>query len=263
MPSPFPGMDPYLEGSLWTTLHFTLGAEIVRQVAPQVQPHYVVLPDERFVMEIPGQVAVTTSNIYPDVAIAKTPLSSDRLETATVSAPLRLATVIPEAVPHVTIEIRDVARRQLVTAIEILSPTNKRGERIEEYLNKRSRLLLSTAHLLEIDLLRSGQRVPMQQPLPPGPYFVFLSRANERPMTEVWPIALTQPLPTVPIPLLPGDTDVLLDLQSVFTATYDLLRYDLIVDYSQLPEGPLTDEEKIWTDEYLKQLRSSHNGPTR
>ena len=66
--------------------------------------------------------------------------------------------------------------RQLVTAIEVLSPTNKRGEGRGEYLARRRRLFLSTAHLMEIDLLRGGKRVPMQKALPPAPYFVFLSR---------------------------------------------------------------------------------------
>src|SRR5881396_2152160 len=110
MPSPFPGMDPYLEGELWTTVHFSLSADIVRQLAPQLRPRYLVLPAD-----------------------------------------------IPTPIPHVTIEIRDTAHRQLVTAIEVLSPTNKRGDGRQEYLAKRRRILLSTAHLLEIDLLRQGQ----------------------------------------------------------------------------------------------------------
>lgn len=256
MPSPFPGMDPYLEGSLWTTLHFTLGAEIVRQLAPRLRPRYVVLPVERFVMEISNGVAVTTTSVYPDVGVAEAgPQLSGRSETAAASAPLRLATVMPEAVPHITVEIRDTTNRRLVTVIEILSPTNKRGEGVEEYLTRRRRILLSTAHLLEIDLLRTGQRVPMQQPLPAAPYFVFLSRADDRPMTEVWPIALNQALPIVSVPLLPGDADVFLDLQSAFTAAYDLLGYDLIIDYTQPPEISLSNEEKAWVDQYLQASR--------
>jgi hypothetical protein len=246
-------MDPYLEGSLWTTLHFTLGAEIVRQLAPKLRPRYIALPVERFVMEISNTVTVTTTSVYPDVGVTEANARlSGRSETATVTAPLRLATVIPEAIPHVSVEIRDAVNRQLVTAIEILSPTNKRREGMEEYLTKRRRILLSTAHLLEIDLLRLGQRVPMQQPLPSAPYFVFLSRAGDRPMTEVWPIVLDQALPVVPIPLLPGDDDLLLDLQSVFTAAYELLGYDLIVDYTQPPEIPLSSEEEAWVDEHLQ-----------
>jgi hypothetical protein len=245
-------MDPYLEGSLWTTLHLGLSTEIVRQLTPKLRPRYVALPVERFVMEISSSVAVTTG-VYPDVAIVQTPSQFlDRSETAVVSAPLRLATVIPEAVPHITVEIRDAAERRLVTSIEILPPTNKRGEGIKEYLTKRQRLLLSSAHLIEIDLLRMGQRVPMQQPLPAAPYFVFLSRADDRPMTEVWPISLNQPLPTISVPLLPGDADVSLDLQAAFTAAYDLPGYDLIIDYTQPPEIPLSTSEEEWLILHLR-----------
>ncbi|MEW5985459.1 MAG: DUF4058 family protein [Chloroflexota bacterium] len=135
MASPFPGMDPYLEGSLWTTLHFSLGAEIVRQLAPKLRPRYLVLPTERFVMEMPESVAITTSGLYPDVGVLRGDSFTATLPaTAVTIAPLQLATVMPMPVPHVTVEIRDTAHRQLVTAIEILSPTNKRGDGREEYL---------------------------------------------------------------------------------------------------------------------------------
>jgi hypothetical protein len=252
MPSPFPGMDPYLEGALWTTFHFAFGAEIVRQLAPRLRPRYLVLPVERFVMETSDDVAITTS-IYPDVGAAKgireTPAGYSSSSTA---APLHLATVIPEAIPHISIEIRDTANRQLVIAIEILSPTNKRGEGRIEYLSKRRRILLSTAHLLEIDLLRHGQRVPMQQPLPTAEYFILLSRADERPITGVWPVMLSQPLPTVPIPLLSVDADVILELQQTFTAVYDLLGYDLAIDYTQPPEAPLEPDDALAADTMLR-----------
>jgi hypothetical protein len=158
-------MDPYLEGPLWTTVHFSLSAEIVRQLAPKLRPRYLVLPAERFVMETPESVAVSTTDIYPDIGVAETrAVAATSQGTTIVAAPLELATIIPAPIPHVTVEIRDMANRQRVTAIEVLSPTNKRGNGRQEYLAKRRRILLSTAHLLEIDLLRQGQRVPMQKP---------------------------------------------------------------------------------------------------
>ena len=120
-----------------------------------------------------------------------------------------------------------------------------------EYLAKRRRILMSTAHLLELDLLRQGQRLPMHDPLPPVEYFVLLSRAENRPITAVWPLTLRDPLPTVPIPLLPGDSDVPLDLQHTFTATYDLLGYDLAIDYTRPPEPPLDDTTSSVADAFL------------
>jgi hypothetical protein len=259
MPSPFPGMDPYLEGALWTTLHHSLGTEIVRQLAPKLRPRYVALPVERFVMDLSGGVSVTTVSVYPDVGIAAAQRSAPGpADATTVSAPLRLATVMPEAVPHVRVEIRDTRQRQLVTVIEILSPTNKRGEGRREYVTKRQRLLRSAVHLMEIDLLRTGERVPMQQPLPEASYFVLLSRAADRPLTEVWPMALSAPLPVVPVPLLSGDPDVRLDLQAVFTAAYDLPGYDLIVDYTQPPEVPLSDAAAAWVEGHLRTAGLRH-----
>jgi hypothetical protein len=253
MPSPFPGMEPYLEGALWTTVHFSLSAEIVRQLAPKLRPRYLVLLAERFVMETPESVAITATDIYPDVGMAKTRSMVGAVQgTIVAPAPLELPTIIPMPVPHVTIEIRDTANRQLVTAIEVLSPTNKRGDGCEEYLAKRRRILLSTAHLLEIDLLRQGQRVPMQKPLPRTPYFIFLSRVEKRPMTEIWPIGLADPLPVIPVPLLPGDKEEALDLQQAFATIYDLLGYDLALDYSQPPEIPLPREDVAWAEALIR-----------
>jgi hypothetical protein len=246
-------MDPYLEGALWTTVHFSLSAEMVRQLAPKLRPHYLVFPAERFVMETPESVAVSTADRYPDVGVAEPRSVVATAQGTTIApAPLELATIIPAPIPHVTIEIRDTANRQLVTAIEVLSPTNKRGDGRQEYLAKRRRIWLSTAHLLEIDLLRQGQRVPMQKPLPAAPYFIFLSRAEKRPITEIWPISLREALPVVPIPLLPGDEAVSLDVQQVFTTTYDLLGYDLAIDYAQSPEIPLPKEDAAWAETLLR-----------
>lgn len=252
MPSPLPGMDPYLEGSLWMTVHTQFSAEIARQLAPKLRPKYLALTTERFVMEEPESVAVATSSVYPDVGVAESGQAGHLIGGGVSTAPLQLTTVIPTAVPHVTVEIRDVARRRLVTAIEVLSATNKRSTGYDEYLTKRRRILLSSAHLMEIDLLHVGRRVPMQQALPAACYFVFLSRAENRPWTDVWPIRLQDRLPTVPVPLLAGDADVPLDLQLALTNVYDLLGYDLAVDYRQPLEISISAEEVQWIEQQLR-----------
>ena len=257
MPSPFPGMDPYLEGSLWTNVHTQLSVEIARQLAPLLRPKYMPFTEKRFVVmaqQDEDGIAVGTVDVRPDVAAAEAVggggapghASGEGGAVATLKPPLRLATVMPVSVPFVTVEIRDVENRQLVTAIEVLSPANKRGPTRREYLAKRHRLLMSSAHLMEIDLLRAGHRVPMREPLPPAPYFVLLSRAENRPLTDVWPIELSQPLPPVPVPLLPGDADVELDLQAALADVYDLFSYDLAVNYSRAPDPPLRAAEETW-----------------
>ncbi|HYV35996.1 MAG TPA: DUF4058 family protein, partial [Gemmataceae bacterium] len=141
MPSAFPGMDPYLEGSHWMGVHTQLCAEIARQLTPLLVPKYVALTNERFVLETPEDIGITTRGLYPDIGVVPRTGATGTEAASTAVAPLRIATVMPEAVPHVTVEIRDSAHGQLVTAIEVLSPTNKRGDGREEYLLIRRRVL--------------------------------------------------------------------------------------------------------------------------
>lgn len=254
MPSPFPGMDPYLEGSEWVSVHAELSSEIARQLAPKLRPKYIVRTIRRFITEEPEDIAIATGDIYPDAMISKV---AERREayagvTTLAPAPIQIATVIPVRTPHVSIEIRDVAQRELVTAIEVLSPTNKRGQGYQEYLDKRRRLLLSTAHLIEIDLLRQGRRVPTVEPLPAAPYFVFLSRAEHRPIMDVWAVQLAMTLPTIPVPLLADDPDVLLDLQLALATIYDALNYDLSVNYTTAPDVPLDGDAAAWASDLLR-----------
>ena len=254
MPSPFPGMDPYLEGSEWTSVHAELCSEIARQLAPQLRPKYIVRLSRRVVTEMPEDLGIVARDFYPDIGLTTSEHFGDLADTSTaiLAAPLQMATVMPARVPHLTVEIRDVAQRELVTAIEVLSPTNKRGEGQREYLDKRSRILCSMTHLLEIDLLRSGRRVPMQKPLPAASYFVFLSRAERRPIIEMWPMQLDMPLPAIPVPLHDADPDVQLDLQLALRTIYDALNYDLSIDYTRPPEVPLPERWSRWANARLR-----------
>lgn len=264
MPSPFPGMDPYLEGELWGSVHAQLIAEIARQLAPQLRPKYLAFMEKRFVTYDPApedSVLVSTPGeprgwAVPDVAV----VDAQEKRTASggapaLAAPLQLETLMAGPVPQHWIEIRDAAERHLVTAIELLSPANKSGEGRLEYFQRRTKLLVSTAHLMEIDLLRKGKRPPMREALPDYPYFVFLSRAHRRPVTEVWPVRLDQALPTVPVPLVRPDPDVKLNLQQALANVYDQLGYDLAVDYERPPEIKLPAAWHDWAAMRIREHR--------
>jgi hypothetical protein len=227
------------------SFHGQLIAEIARQLAPRLRPKYVALMDERVVWDAPeDDVWIDAVEAKPDVAVIESPRAGTMPGATTLTAPLTMATVMPTPVTHRSVEIRDVANRQLVCAIEVLSPANKRGRGRRKYWLKRGRILQSSAHLIEVDLLHQGHRVPMEEPLPNYPYFAFVSRAQRRPKVDVWPIALADLLPQVPVPLLAGDADVPLDLQSAVKAVYDGVGYDLILDYTKPPAVKLSAEER-------------------
>jgi hypothetical protein len=152
------------------------------------------------------------------------------------------------------IEIRATGTLELVTAIEILSPVNKRPshDAYREYLRKRQDLLRSSAHLIEIDLLRGGTRPPLEAPVPAAPYYITLSRANERPHVEVWPITLQNALPTIPVPLTEPDPDVPLDLGAILATVYERGGYGTLIDYHQPPPPPkLSEEDERWLATHL------------
>jgi hypothetical protein len=259
-------MDPYLEGEMWQEFHETLASAIRAQLIPQLAPKYVALLAKRYVLDqtdlsilgLPPERV-----IYPDVHVVKPP------GTATAPAPsatsvavaepaAELPSLMIEEVPLLSVEIRDVAGRQLVTLIEILLPVNKRGEGAHDYAERRMTLMQTRTHLLELDLLRQGQRVPLMGELPPAHYYVYLSRTQRRPFTQVWPVSLRGPLPTVPVPLLPPDPDVPLDLQAAVKACFDLVGYERLLDYSAPPPPPsLSDEDAVWVADCLRAVRKS------
>ncbi len=251
MPNPFPGMAPYLEGPLWTMVHSNLIEEIARQLAPQLRPKYLALTNQRVVVAVPDPVELPQTR-SPDVGIYSNLAANAGDATAVLSAPLVLNYLAAEDQPQTFLEIRAVADHRLVTAVEVLSPTNKRGEALADFCRKRQELLSGEAHYIEIDLLRIGQRFPLSGILPSVPYFVFVSRRNTRPKEEIWPIALDQPLPPVPVPLLAGDLDVHLDLQRALNTVYELFGYDTAADHRGDPALPLPPEWSTWAHERLR-----------
>ena len=255
MPSPFPGMDPYLEGYLWPDVHQGVAAKIRQQLTPRLRPHYVARLAISVVEDQSAEAEVGV--LYPDVEIirarpAVSPAASpgrgesSEFGVATITPPAPITLPFHVEVRLVSVQVRDVARNQLITAIEILSPVNKREPGLAKYRDKRSRLHRAGVHLLEIDLLRRGSRGWAHPRLPEVPYLVALTRGPAD-VTEVWPLHLQDPLPVIPVPLRAPDPDVPLDLGAALAAVYDEAAYDLSIDYSQPPPPPpLSSEEAAW-----------------
>lgn len=253
--TPFPGMDPYLESpTMWEDFHNNLATEIQAQLAPLLQPRYLAVLEPRVVYD---EVFIQQTQIVkPDVAITR-PRFDARGGSAVAVAPAplvgQLALEVPVRLQRVV--IRETATGVLVTVIEILSPINKRpGQQgFTLYVRKRRDLLRTEVHLLEIDLLRAGQRPPLVTPLPEAPYFIFLSRGNQRPSVEIWPLHLHEPIPLVAAPLLAPDPDVPLDVGRAIHTIYDRLYYQQRINYQEQPPKPdLTPEDAAWVDERLR-----------
>jgi hypothetical protein len=189
----------------------------------------------------------------PDVAILREERGEHSRDTGGGVATLPLA---PVSVPLVTemvederarwLEIRRIPDMKLVTVIELLSPSNKIGIGRERYLEKRLSLIAQPVHLVELDLLSGGQRLPMRKPMPKGDYYALVSRAENRPMADVYAWSIRDKLPTIPIPLLSPDPDILVDLAPLYDLAYQNGRYDRIMKYDQPIELPLDDEAKAW-----------------
>lgn len=258
MPSPFPGMDPYLEGYLWPDVHQALAGRIRQQLTPQIRPKYVARLEIYMVQD--AQPEMEVGIMYPDVEVLarrelrERPSPPSPPSTAVApspDAPLTLSLPAPVPVRVPTVEIRDTAQNQLVTAIEILSPVNKRGPGLEAYREKQRRLREAGVHVLEIDLLRRGERPLRHSRLPQSDYLLTLTRAGAG-RVEVWPLALADPLPVLPVPLRDPDPDVALDLGKALRRIYDEAAYDLSLDYEQPPPPPpLNEEETAWIREQI------------
>ncbi|MEM7656886.1 MAG: DUF4058 family protein [Bacteroidota bacterium] len=246
MKSPFPGMDPFLEDHLWPDVHNSLIFVIKELLVPQLPDRYLV------------QTTLYTSPLVspweevgimvPDVEVLKrkaeepVPAYSQGAKLSPVSFS------IPERQVRIPrLEIQDRAGNQLITAIEVLSPANKYGQGLSAYQQKKARLQEAGVHILEIDLIRRGNRpLLVDHPGPMPHYLVALYHAIAR-KTDVWSFQLQDLLPTVPVPLQAGEADLVLVLSEAMRLIYERSRYDRAIDYGALPPAPpFSEDELAW-----------------
>lgn len=261
--NPFPGMNPYLEDpQLWPGVHHRFVTYLADAIAPSLPEGYLADIDERVYVEKPDTLRI----IAPDVTISRSAQSPSTERAATGVAladpPLQIE-IQPFPVREAFLQIFRLkgGERQLVTVIELLSPANKTpGARGRElYLEKQRELLHSTTHLMEIDLLHSGEHTVLAprstlDSYKKWDYVVCLHKGGwSEGSAWVWLVSLQERLPRVIVPLLEGDPDVVVDLQAVLNQVYQQGRYGMVLNYAAEPPVTLSEEDKAWMDKILKE----------
>ena len=264
MPSPFPGMDPFIEQQEWEDFHQRFNNALADMLAPKVEPQYIARVEKRVYVESPPEYDLPDR--WADVAVMRFHKggSGPAIATATAAdsdtATEECELPMPAERRETFLVIRERETREVITIIETLSPANKRnGEGYVEYQKKRETILRSLTHLVELDLLRGGTRMPTRHRKPPADYYAIISRADRRPRATLTHWTIRDRLPTLMIPLKPPDPDVPLDLQAALTTVYDRARYQLSLDYHAELSPPLTnDQDRAWVGEVINSLG---NGP--
>lgn len=262
MPSPFPGMDPYLEHpEFFPDFHDRFITELNNELQPRLPPAYFAITGSRVWVEYSERI------LEPDLGVVRSPdrptSAGNGAATAVVVSIRPVVVQVPNDETRETyLEIHTVqGERRLVTMLEVLSPSNKTSgkEGRDLYLKKQRQVLSSKAHLLEIDLLRGGMHttaVPRDAAVAvtgPFHYHVCLRRFYELGRFYVYPIRLDERLPQIEVPLLPGDSPVTVDLQAVFARCYDNGPYRHLSPYTaHPPDPPLSAEQATWANELLR-----------
>lgn len=251
--SPFPGMDPYLENrEYFPGLHYALGEEIRRRLNEQIGPKYYA--DVQVAAESRDIFIGYTHQIYPDVGVYEpAPAAGGAIQAAALAsaAPIQREVVLEREPRLRSVRIYFTATSELVTAIEILSPYNKRGEGLEAYRKKRSEIFKSQTHFVELDLLRGGTRPGGEVNDPPldTDYVLLVNRARLEyvRVSEIWPLALNQQFPVLPIPLRDPDPDASLNLGEILQFIYPRAGYGWRLDYTRpVPPPELRPAMQEW-----------------
>lgn len=262
MPSPFPGMDPYLENpGWWPDFHHSFITYVRDALQPDIRPRYRARIGERIYLVEPPR------HFYPDIALIgegrEAPLTQGGHAggggmAVAEADPAVVITLSMEEIRQGFIEILH-ADGTVITVIELLSPINKASPRgLNDYQQKQQQLLDSTVHLVEIDLLRRGTHavsVPSElvaEQCAAWDYLVCVRRAPARYRFEVYPITVRARLPRIRVPLRSPDPDIVLDLQAVLTHCYESGGYDDFVDYRNEPPAPLAPDDAAWADALLR-----------
>jgi hypothetical protein len=249
-------MDPYLEHpEIWPGVHLLLIAALAESLGPQLRPKYSVSVEVRM-YETSGDQALMMG--IPNVAIQRTRPQAEVGPTAVAVAPppqpMQVRVPMPLTVRQGYLEVREVTTKEVVTAIELLSPINKRsGRGRQTYESKREQVLSSATHFVEIDLLRAYEPMAMFGAEEPSDYRILVSRSEQRPIASLYAFSVQTVIPAFALPLRVGDLEPTVDLQGLLNEIYDKSGYDLKLDYRAEPVPPLANGETAWANERLNQ----------
>lgn len=262
MSGPFPGMDPYLEDSThWTGVHDRLIYCLGAALNASLPEGYVAEIEERLI------VSESTDIIIPDLVTLRNPMHSNGRSQYSGGTLLlekedmpKMLTLLPDEERESYLVIRPASGQgEVVTVIEILSPTNKMpghaGRR--SYFEKQEEVFRISIHLLEIDLLRKGvytvapPKTQIEAEYGTWDYIISLNRAESRRNYELWLVSVRQRLPRIRVPLRNGESDILIDLQSILDRVYEEGPYRRRIDYSCPPAVPLAPPDDKWADSLL------------
>jgi len=249
MPSPFPGMDPFLENpAYWLDFHSRFVNCWCEAIADVLPPNYEASLGERVYLVEHDPEARKLG--FPNVAVSRAepcaPAEATPGSGVATLEPVTIPLTILEGPRESYIEILHRPDRALVTSLELLSPANKEQPGRTEYLAKRRALLYQQVHVVELDLLVGGRRLPLERPLPPADYYYLVSRVEERPNCQVYYWGLRQLLASLPVPLRMPDPDVWIDLAAVFATAYERGRFGRRIDYRAPVPISCRDEDNAW-----------------
>jgi hypothetical protein len=240
MPSPFPGMDPYIEAyGDWADLNACLVTYCCASLNERLPENYVARVTSRLKLVRAEGVDFDEARMSSDLhrAPGKLPIHHDEIRESSV-------------------QILRYPERRLVTHIEVLSPTNKRNPGRGEYLAKHTALIhQQKVNMVEIDLLLGGERLATVEPLPPADYYAFVTRAHRLPKVDVYAWSVRQALPPIPIPLLPPDADVPIDLAVLVTQVYDRGRYAQLIAYDKVAPKGIGEGDRAWVEQLASAAR--------
>jgi hypothetical protein len=241
-------MDPWLEHpSLWGDVHFRLIAALASYLSPLLAPHYYVAVGTHTYVTTAPQTPVVETRLG---GIVQMPAG---MAGVAMAEPVMVEVALADTVEEAYLEIREPTGGDVITALEVLSPLNKRaGPGREKYLSKRLEIFATYTHLVEIDLLRAWPPMPLAGTSPTSHYRILLRRGEEGSRARLYPFNLPDPIPRFLLPLQAGDAEPVIDLGQLLRQIYREASYRQRLSYAKPPVPALEATEKKWAEQILK-----------